>query len=328
MTNSPTIVVDRLCKRFYTRRGGAEVIAVDDVSFKVAGGTTLGVVGESGSGKSTLARCLLGLVRADSGRIEVLGTNVTATGDRELRAWRKNAQIVFQEPHESLDPRLRVEDAIAEPLAIHSMLYGEARNTRVAELLGLVALDPSLAARYPHQLSGGQAQRVNLARALATEPHVLVLDEPTSSLDVSVRAGILQLLAELQRRLGLTCVLISHDLPTIRSMCDRIAVMYLGRMVEFGDAESVLAHPCHPYTEYLLEAELSLDPAVKPVASSVAGAIDSTATRSRGCVFAPRCPMRIDECEVGHPPLEAVTASQSAACIRAADRHQAIVSYR
>ena len=262
------VKVDALKKVFKGRRRSPDVIAVNNVSFEISPGETLGLVGESGSGKSTVARCVLGLLEADAGHVTVLGRTVTENGKsaekKSLRGWRRDMQIVFQEPLESLNPRIRIGDAIAEPLELHTSLNAAARNDRVHELLRLVTLDPDLDTRYPSQLSGGQQQRVNIARALATEPKVVVLDEPTSSLDVSVRAEILKLLVRLQQQMQLTYLLISHDLPTIRNVCDRVAVMYLGEIVEIGPATSVLQNPEHPYTKFLLGAELPLDPNESP----------------------------------------------------------------
>ncbi len=312
----PAIVVEGLQKRF-VRRGQPDVIAVDGVSFEVPHGSTLGLVGESGSGKSTVARCLLGLLPSDGGRIEVGGREIRTAAPRDLRAWRRDMQIVFQEPFESLDPRLKVAAAIAEPLLLHTELRGAALRERVLELLDLVQLKPEHAERFPHQLSGGQQQRVNIARALATNPRIVVLDEPTSSLDVSVRAEILKLLMRLQRELDLTYVLISHDLPTIRNVCDRVAVMYLGRIVEVGPAELVLTRPAHPYTEFLLGSELSLDPDVKPKTPPVKGEAN-LAERPAGCIFARRCPLHEAACDAAQPPLAAAEAGgHFAACIHA-----------
>ena len=312
----PAIVVEGLRKRF-VRRGQPDVIAVDNVSFEVPHGSTLGLVGESGSGKSTVARCLLGLLPSDGGHVEVGGREIRTAAPRDLRAWRRDMQIVFQEPFESLDPRLKVAAAIAEPLLLHTEIRGAALRERVLELLDLVQLKPEHAERFPHQLSGGQQQRVNIARALATSPRIVVLDEPTSSLDVSVRAEILKLLMRLQRELDLTYVLISHDLPTIRNVCDRVAVMYLGRIVEVGPAELVLTQPAHPYTEFLLGSELSLDPDVKPKTPPVKGEANQS-ERPAGCIFARRCPLHEAACDAVQPPLTAAEAGgHFAACIHA-----------
>lgn len=308
------IAVEDLNKTFPTRRGVADVVAAEDVSLTVPYGRTLGIVGESGSGKSTVARCILGLTPVDSGRIEVLGRSITDAPSRALRSWRSEMQIVFQEPYESLDPRYHVWEAVAEPLLLHTDLRGTDLARRVHELLEQVALSPELAGRYPHELSGGQQQRVNVARALATSPRVLILDEPTASLDVSVQEGVLRLLLRLQRELNLTYVLISHDLKAIRAVCERVAVMYLGRIVEIGPTEEVLSNPKHPYTEFLIGAELSVDPDVAPVTSVVRGEVTSS-ERPAGCVFAARCPLVTDVCHDAQPALVEATPDHTAACI-------------
>ena len=320
----PALAVEDLVKRFKGRRRSPDIVAVDEVSFEIAPGETLGLVGESGSGKSTVARCVLGLLDADSGHVDVLGRTVTRDGKRagkkELRGWRRDMQIVFQEPLESLNPRIPVGPAVAEPLELHTNMNSEERSTRVRELFELVALDPELVTRYPSQLSGGQQQRVNIARALATEPKVVVLDEPTSSLDVSVRADILKLLVSLQQQLHLTYLLISHDLPTIRNVCDRVAVMYLGRLVEIGPAADVLREPEHPYTEFLLGAELPLKPNESPKAPPMKGEVQPT-ERPEGCVFMTRCPLKIDRCGEAQPPLAESTPEHEAACIFVGTEH-------
>jgi peptide/nickel transport system ATP-binding protein/oligopeptide transport system ATP-binding protein len=301
--------------KVFQRKGQPPVVAVNEVSFEVPTGATLGLVGESGSGKSTVARCLLGLTPTDSGRIEVLGRQITDAKPRDLRSWRKDMQIVFQEPYESLDPRLRVGAAIAEPLILHTGLRGGELRRRVLELLEHVQLRPEHYARFPSELSGGQQQRVNIARAIAVHPSVVVLDEPTSSLDVSVRAGILKLMVRLQQELELTYVFISHDLPTIRAVCDWVAVMYLGRIVEIGPAQQVLAAPAHPYTELLLNAELSHDADAKPVAQPVRGEARVSGAPSAGCIFAPRCPRPVAVCAEVQPPLLSSGGAHGAACV-------------
>jgi len=311
---TPTLSVTSLRKVFPGGRGHRDVVALSDVSFSIERGTTLGLVGESGSGKSTAARCVLGLIAADGGEVEVLGRRITGARPKKLRAWRRDMQIVFQESFDSLDPRMRVGAAIAEPLHLHTDLRGDALTARVHELLELVDLPATLDDRYPHQLSGGQQQRVNIARALATNPEFIVLDEPTSSLDVSVRAGVLRLLVRLQQQLGLTYLLISHDLPTVRHVCDRVAVIYLGRIVEEGPASRVLRNPAHPYTQYLLSSELSLDPDVRPAAVSEADA-DTARANPSGCVFAPRCRHQMPVCWEREPPPFAVEEGHSAACV-------------
>lgn len=308
------IVVDQLTKTYATRRGRPRVIAVDDVSFRVPRGRTLGLVGESGSGKSTVARLVTGLIPPDSGEIRVLDEDLARLSAGELRKRRARMQIVFQEPYESLDPRIRIGDAIAEPLVLHTRMSGAERAARVDDLLELVALDPGLRERYPHQLSGGQQQRVNIARAIATDPEVLVLDEPTSSLDVSVRAGVLQLLLRLQKERDLTYLLISHDLPTIRRVCDEVAVMYLGRIIEQGPTETILSDPKHPYTEYLLASELTVDPRETLPEFTVREGL-AAGRPETGCVFAPRCPLVEDRCRTATPPAIEVTQGHTAACV-------------
>ena len=315
MNDGPAVVVDSLVKRFKGRgRRAPDVVAVDGVSFSINPGETLGLVGESGSGKSTVARCVLGLIEANAGTVSVLGRSIIDADKKALRGWRRDMQIVFQEPLESLSPRIRVGDAIAEPLEIHSNMTAKQRVERVRELLDLVSLSQDLIDRYPHALSGGQQQRVNIARALATEPKVVVLDEPTSSLDVSVRAEILKLLVGLQKKLNLTYLLISHDLPTIRNVCDRVAVMYLGQLVELGPAADVLSDPKHPYTTFLLGAELPLDPRKKPKAPPVKGEAQLT-ERPKGCIFMNRCPLREDACAREQPALAEAAPGHNAACI-------------
>ena len=311
---SAAIAVEALNKTFPTRRGVPDVVAVEDVSFTVDYGRTLGIVGESGSGKSTVARCLLGLTPVDSGRIEVLGRSITDAPARSLRSWRSEMQIVFQEPYESLDPRYHVWESVAEPLLLHTDLRSGGLAGRVHELLEQVALSPDLAGRYPHELSGGQQQRVNIARALATSPRVLVLDEPTASLDVSVQEGVLRLLLRLQRELNLTYVLISHDLKAIRAVCERVAVMYLGRLVEIGPTDEVLSNPKHPYTEFLIGAELSVDPDVAPAARVVRGEVSSS-ERPTGCVFTGRCPLVTSACYEAQPALVRAAPDHDAACL-------------
>jgi len=314
LDDAVAIAVEGLNKTFPTRRGVPDVVAAEDVGFTVPYGRTLGIVGESGSGKSTVARCILGLTPVDSGRIEVLGRSIVDAPARALRSWRSEMQIVFQEPYESLDPRYHVWEAVAEPLLLHTDLRGADLAHRVHELLEQVALSLDLAGRYPHELSGGQQQRVNIARALATSPRVLILDEPTASLDVSVQEGVLRLLLRLQRELNLTYVLISHDLKAIRAVCERVAVMYLGRLVEIGPTDEVLSNPKHPYTEFLIGAELSVDPDVAPAASVVRGEVSST-ERPGGCVFTGRCPLVTSTCREAQPRLFEVTHDHAAACI-------------
>ncbi|MGB7583558.1 MAG: ATP-binding cassette domain-containing protein [Terriglobales bacterium] len=231
-----------------------EVRAVEGVSFDIESGETLGLVGESGSGKSTLGRLILRLVEPTSGSILFEGRNLLAASDSEMRRLRRDMQIVFQDPFGSLDPRLRVEDVIAEPLIIHESMSAAVRRQRVQELLRVVGLDVSAARRFPHEFSGGQRQRIGIARALALRPKFIVADEPVSALDVSVGAQIVNLMAQLQREFGLTYLFISHSMPVVRYLATRIAVMYGGKIVEIGPTEQITMHPQHPYTRSLLEA--------------------------------------------------------------------------
>ncbi|MFT4084271.1 MAG: ABC transporter ATP-binding protein [Nocardioides sp.] len=313
------VVLDKLCKRFRGRAGSADIVAIDDTSFRIPRGATVGIVGESGSGKSTLVRCILGLISADSGRAEVLGVNTVGANEQVLRSLRRRAGIVFQEPYEALDPRMRIGDAIAEPLRLHSTLASDQIGDRVGELLEMVLLDPALRTRFPHQLSGGQQQRVNIARALATEPELLVLDEPTSALDVSVRSEVLSLLVRLQNQLGMTYVLVSHDLPTIRAVCSHIIVMYLGRVVEQGTVDQVLGSPSHPYTRFLLGSALSLDPDVKTAPPETRPTVLDGAVDRRGCCFAPRCMEAIPDCSTTVPVLAHRGSPSLVACLRAGE---------
>jgi ABC-type glutathione transport system ATPase component len=236
--------------------GGAkgEVRAVDDVSFDIQSGETLGLVGESGSGKSTLGRLLLRLIEPTSGKILFEGRDLLAASHGEMRRLRRDMQIIFQDPFGSLDPRMRVDDIIAEPLIIHERLSASARRARIAELLRAVGLDQSAMRRFPHEFSGGQRQRVGIARALALRPKFIVADEPVSALDVSVGAQIVNLMAQLQRDFGLTYLFISHSMPVVRYLATRIAVMYRGKIVEIGDTQQITERPVHPYTKSLLEA--------------------------------------------------------------------------
>ena len=264
---TPLVDVRGLSKVFVRRQSlfapSTTLTAVDAVSFEIARGETFGLVGESGSGKTTTGRCLLRLVEPTRGEVFFRGENVLALSRSRLRNMRRHMQIVFQDPYASLNPRMRVQQIVAEPLDIHRVGTKAERRDRVAELLTLVGLDPSLHARYPHEFSGGQRQRIGLARAIALNPTFIVADEPVSALDVSVQAQVVNLLMDLQARLALTYLFIAHDLRLVEHVCSRVAVMYRGRIVEMGDTRALFASPRHPYTQALLSAVPSMDPAEK-----------------------------------------------------------------
>ncbi len=266
-SSAPLLQVTNLVKEFPSRgtlfRRGAPVRAVDDVTFAVTAGETFGLVGESGCGKTTTGRCVLRLIEATSGDIRFKDIDVRALSSGDLRRARRNFQIVFQDPYSSLNPRMRVGSIVGEPLDIHRIGSRAERQARVAELFSLVGLDPAERTKYPHQFSGGQRQRIGLARALALEPSLIVADEPVSALDVSVQAQVVNLLLELQQRLGVTYLIIAHDLRLVRQICDRVAVMYRGRIVELAPAEQVFSTPIHPYTKALLSAIPRLPPGAK-----------------------------------------------------------------
>jgi ABC-type oligopeptide transport system ATPase subunit len=260
----PLVEVDRLVKHFVRDAGllraGARVTAVDGVSFSIDEGETFGLVGESGSGKTTTGRCMLRLIDPSSGAVRFRGEDVLAFSSRRMREARREMQIVFQDPYSSLNPRMRARQIVEEPLIIHKMGGREARRARVAELFTLVGLEPAHLERYPHQFSGGQRQRIGLARALALNPSFVILDEPVSALDVSVQAQVVNLLMDLQAQLKLTYLFIAHDLRLVEHICSRVAVMYLGKIVEMGPTASIFEAPQHPYTRALLSAIPVLDP--------------------------------------------------------------------
>jgi ABC-type oligopeptide transport system ATPase subunit len=262
---SPPLVEVRDLTKHFTRGGGlfgrgTVVKAVDGVSFSIDEGETFGLVGESGSGKSTTGRCMLRLVDPTSGEVRYQGEDVLAFSSARMRAARRHLQMIFQDPYSSLNPRMRARDIVDEPLVIHKLGSRAERAVRVAELFRLVGLDPAHLERYPHEFSGGQRQRIGLARALALEPKFIIADEPVSALDVSIQAQVINLLMDLQQRLQLTYLFIAHDLRLVRHICRRVAVMYLGKIVEMGDTEALFAHPAHPYTRALLSAIPVTDP--------------------------------------------------------------------
>ena len=296
-------------------RRGAPVQAVREIDLSVARGEALGVVGESGSGKSTLGRMLLGLMPVSGGEVRFDGTPMPKHGPA-WRALRRRVQIVFQDPYASLDPRRRVGAQIADAMTIHGAPATEA-EARVAALLQQVGLDPGQALRFPHEFSGGQRQRIGIARALASGPDFLVADEPVSALDVSIQAQIVRLLAELRAQLGLAMVFISHDLLVVRHLCDRVMVMYLGRVMEEGDAAAVFASPAHPYTRALLSATPRLRPDDRRERILLRGDPPSPSAPPSGCVFRTRCAYAVDACATTVPPLHDIAPGQKVACIRA-----------
>ncbi len=304
----PLLRVQNL-KQYYPIRGGvlfrtvAEVRAVDDISFDVYPGETLGLVGESGCGKSTIARALLRLDEPTAGRIVFDGADLLAMDRHALRAIRQQIQIIFQDPAESLNARQTVGAIIQEPLVIHNIGTEAVQRREVAELLERVGLPASAADRYPHEFSGGQRQRIGIARAIALKPRLLVCDEPVSALDVSIQSQIINLLLELQQELQLTMVFIAHDLSVVKHISDRLAVMYLGKIVEMGTAAELYAAPVHPYTRALISAIPVPDPVRRKPFARLAGEVPSPISPPSGCYFHGRCPHAVQQCQVLQPEL-------------------------
>jgi oligopeptide/dipeptide ABC transporter ATP-binding protein len=325
MSDAPILEVRDLVKHFHLGGGAfggepAVIKAVDGVSFTIRRGETLGLVGESGCGKTTTGRCILQLEKPTSGQVIFEGRDLTTASDAELRKVRRRLQVIFQDPYSSLNPRMTVGQIIAEPLAVHGLVRDRAaRAARVRELLGHAGLLPGMASRYPHELSGGQRQRVGIARALAMEPALIVCDEPVSALDVSIQAQIINLLEELQAEFGLTYLFVAHDLSVVRHISDRVAVMYLGKIVEITDRKSLYEDPQHPYTRALLSAVPIPDPAVEAGRERIVlgGEVPSPLKPPSGCVFHPRCPIAIDDCRREVPALRETRADHRVACIRA-----------
>jgi oligopeptide transport system ATP-binding protein len=302
----------------FQRKVGA-VKAVDGVSFSIKKGETLGLVGESGCGKSTTGRAILQLYRPTSGEVIFQGTDLTKLKGEELRQMRRKVQMIFQDPYASLNPRMTVGDIIGEPIKVHNLRKGKDVRDRVQELLALVGLNPYFINRYPHEFSGGQRQRIGVARALAVEPEFVVCDEPVSALDVSIQAQVINLLEELQDKLGLTYLFIAHGLAVVKHISDRVAVMYLGKVVELAEGSKLYSMPMHPYTQALLSAVPIPDPKIEKRRKRIIleGDVPSPLNPPSGCHFHTRCPIAIEKCKVEEPPFVDYGSGHFAACWRA-----------
>jgi oligopeptide/dipeptide ABC transporter ATP-binding protein len=308
--------VEGLTKHFPIKGSRDVVSAVNQVSFAIGEGETLGLVGESGSGKTTVGRCILRLIEPDGGAVAFDNVELTTVPMRRFRPYRARLQMVFQDPYHSLDPRHRIGQSIAEPMQLLEGAGRPARSVRVRELLRRVRLDPALAEAYPHQLSAGQQQRVGIARAMASEPRLIVLDEPTSSLDITIRAEIIELLTQLQRDFGMAYLFISHDLSTVEHLCHRVAVMYLSRIVEMGSVDQVFHHPRHPYTKALLSSVLAPNPDEQRTVIELAGEIPSPINLPTGCYLQSRCPAAVPACQSTRPELVDIGQGHRVACLR------------
>ncbi len=322
--NGVLLRVENLKKHFPIRRGVfqrqvGEVKAVDGVSFEVRQGETLGLVGESGCGKSTVGRTILQLYPATDGRVYFESVELTALKGEALRRLRPKMQMIFQDPYASLNPRQTVAELISEPLLIHGLAGREERRERAKQLMELVGLNPAYLTRYPHEFSGGQRQRIGIARALSLNPAFIVCDEPISALDVSVQAQVVNLLEDLQQQLGLTYLIIAHDLSMVRHIADRVLVMYLGKMMELADREELYGNPLHPYTISLLSAVPVPDPAVEEARQRIIlqGDVPSPANPPKGCVFSTRCPVAVDKCFSETPEWREVLPGHRVFCHRA-----------
>ncbi|MER8428572.1 oligopeptide/dipeptide ABC transporter ATP-binding protein [Mesorhizobium sp. M1403] len=317
--NDPLLKVEHLTKHFplgagFLKKTIPVIRAVEDVSFSVEAGETLCIVGESGCGKSTVARLLMRLVQPTSGRVMIDGTDIAGLKKDALHAWRRRMQMVFQDPYSSLNPRLTAGQIITDPVENFERLGRRQRQALAADLLRKVGMSPEMMHRLPSELSGGQRQRLGIARALALQPSLVIADEAVSALDVSVQAQILNLLLDLQQQMGLAFVFISHDLGVVEHIAHRVAVMYLGRIVELAPSEALFAKPVHPYTEALIAAAPVPDPTRVRLEAPVEGEVPSPITPPRGCAFHPRCPLAVERCRIEVPPLVPIPDGRVVAC--------------
>jgi len=324
MNESQTLVQVKALKKYFPitegiifQRETGSIKAVDDVSFEIKKGETLGLVGESGCGKTTTGRTLIQLYRPTAGDVFFEGINLAETKGKELRALRKHMQMIFQDPYASLNPRWTISRIITEPLRVHNIAKGKASMDKVAELLELVQLNANYMNRYPHEFSGGQRQRVGIARALATMPKFIICDEPISALDVSIQAQIVNLLEDLQEQLGLTYLFIAHDLSMVRHICDRVAVMYLGVIVELADRDELYSNPLHPYTQALLSAVPIPDPRITRARKRIIleGSPPSPENPPTGCRFHPRCPNAKEGCKTETPQWREIKPNHWVCCL-------------